>query len=274
MAGNYAISYTSGNLTIGQRAITLAATAASKTYGNVDPSLGVSITSGSLGSATVSDTLANVSGTITRVAGENVGSYAISLGSGIKAGNYAISYTSGNLTIGRRAISLTANAASKNLGNIDPALSVSITAGSLGSATVSDTLANVTGTLTRAPGENAGNYAISLGSGSKAANYTISFTPGALTIRGNSKPYCGITEYPEGLEPETLLRPKSASDDGDEQILAHIMTPEEGDEGDLFLRPSDVKKAKAKPRSALTIIDGGVKLPSDVRQYFYQQTSK
>ena len=52
------------------------------------------------------------------------------------------------------------------------------------------------------------------------------------------------------------------------------MTPEEGDEGDLFLRPSDVKKAKAKPRSALTIVDGGVKLPSDVRQYFYQQTSK
>ena len=273
-AGNYAISYTSGNLTIAQRTITLAATAASKTYGNVDPSLGVSITTGSLGSATVSDTLANVTGTITRVVGENVGSYAISLGSGTKAGNYAISYTSGNLTIGRRAISLTANAASKNLGNIDPTLSVSITAGSLGSTTVSDTLANVTGTLTRAPGENAGNYAIALGSGSKAANYTISFTPGALTIRGNSKPYCGITEYPEGLEPETLLRPKSTSDDGDEQILAHIMTPEEGDEGDLFLRPSDVKKAKAKPRSALTIIDGGVKLPSDVRQYFYQQTSK
>ncbi len=203
-----------------------------------------------------------------------MGSYAISLGSGIKAGNYAVSYTSGNLTIGQRPITLAANAVSKTYGNVDPSLSVAITAGSLGSATVSDTLADVTGTITRAAGENVGSYAISLGAGTKAANYAISFTPGVLTITGNNNPYYGITEYPEGLEPETLRRQKSGSPQGDEQTFSHTMTPEDGDEGDLFLRPSEVKKAKAKRRSALMIIDGGVKLPSDVHQYFYQQNSK
>ncbi|MGI9110367.1 MAG: hypothetical protein ACR2KA_10155, partial [Opitutales bacterium] len=95
-----------------------------------------------------------------------------------------------------------------------------------------------------------------------------------LSIIGNINPYYGVTEYPQGFEPEILLRPKPGSERVDEQTLSQTLTPEEGDEGDLFLRPSEVKKAKAKPRSALLIIDGGVRLPSDVRQYFYQQTSK
>ncbi|MBU3615600.1 MBG-2 domain-containing protein, partial [Polynucleobacter sp. Latsch14-2] len=60
-------------------------------------------------------------------------------------------------------------------GETDPSLAVTITAGSLASVAVTDTLANVTGTLSRSAGENVGNYNILLGSGTKAANYTITF---------------------------------------------------------------------------------------------------
>ncbi len=273
-ASNYAISFAPAMLTIGQRAISLSATSASKTYGNLDPTLAASITSGSLGAATVSDTLADLTGTLTRAAGESVGAYAISLGSGSKASNYAISFAPAMLTIGQRAISLAANAASKTYGNPDPLLSASVTAGSLGSATVSDTITDVTGNLTRVAGESIGSYAISLGSGAKASNYAISFAPGVFSITGNRAPYYGLTEYPEAFEAETLSRIRSYDDTDHESPLSHVMSPEEGEEGDLFLRPGDVRRAKAKPRSSLTIIDGGVRLPSGVRQYFYQQTSK
>jgi hypothetical protein len=187
-AGNYAITYATNNqaLTIDQRAITLSANAVNKTYGNADPTLAASITAGSLGSVTVSDTLADVTGTLSRSAGENVGSYDVALGTGSKAGNYAITYATNNqaLTIDQRAITLAATAVNKTYGNADPTLAASITAGSLGSMTVSDTLADVTGTLSRTAGENVGSYDVALGTGSKAGNYAITYATNnqALTI--------------------------------------------------------------------------------------------
>lgn len=181
-AGNYDITFVPGSLTIGQRAISLAGIAATKTYGDLDPAYGANITAGSLGSATVSDTLSDLTGTLTRAAGESVGSYAIALGSGTKASNYSISYLPANLTISPRAISLRADILSKVYGTPDPTLSVSITSGTLASAAVTDTLAEVTGQLSRASGQSVGNYAVSLGSGSKAGNYAITFIPNDLTI--------------------------------------------------------------------------------------------
>jgi hypothetical protein len=261
--GNYAITYVADNYTINQRPITLTATAATKIYGNVDPSIAVTIASGSLGSVTVSDTLADVTGTLSRTAGENVGNYNILLGTGSRASNYAITYTTANqafaitqrpitltadagqaktygnadavftyaieangtnrglvgsdtfsgalaraagetvgayainqgtvansnyaityvadnYTINQRPITLTATAATKIYGNVDPSIAVTIASGSLGSVTVSDTLADVTGTLSRTTGENVGNYNILLGTGgnvgSRASNYAITYT--------------------------------------------------------------------------------------------------
>ena len=254
---NYAINFTSANLTINQRPITLSATTVSTIYGEADPALSVTITNGSLGKVSVSDMLSDVTGSLSRQTGSNIGNYDINLGSGSKAenyaitfnndnnafsitqrpvnilanplsktygdadptltwstesqssgrgllasdsfngelsrtsgenvnnyeinqntlnnGNYAISYTSANLTVNQRPITLSAAAASKTYGELEPTLAVATTSGSLGNVSVSDLLSDVTGSLSRQTGSNVGNYDIALGAGSKAGNYAITF---------------------------------------------------------------------------------------------------
>ena len=181
-SANYDVTFLPTNLTITRRAVSLAAQAAAKTYGDLDPLLTATITSGSLGSVTVSDSLTDLTGTLSRVSGETVGTYGISLGSGIKVANYAVTFLPANLTIARRAVSLAAQATSKTYGDADPILAATITSGSLGSVTVSDSLTDLTGILSRVSGESVGTYDISLGSGIKVANYNVTFLPANLTI--------------------------------------------------------------------------------------------
>jgi filamentous hemagglutinin family protein len=352
---NYAITFAPGTLTIGQRSITLTAASASKTYGDIDPVLGASVTAGSLASVTVSDSLTDVTGVLSRVSGESVGNYAISLGSGTKASNYAITYVPANLSIGRRAISLRANAASKIYGTPDPVLGVSIMSGSLGSATVTDTLSDVTGVLSRATGNSAGQYAISLGTGSKASNYLISYLPNDLTVlrrainisaiptskmvnqpdpvfsfgvealNGNrglvagdniigtlartagETPgtyaisqgtvssanngnydisfqassftinaslgvYKGLEDQSKTLEAEILTRNGALQDDQPTTSDYYSTISGEDTPSDVWLRPADVRKARPKRGSRVTVQDGGVRLPANVIQLFYQGT--
>ncbi len=121
---NYAINFNSASLTINQRPITLSAMAASKTYGEPDPTLALSITNGSLGSTTVTDVLSDITGSLRRQAGSAVGTYDILLGSGLKAGNYNITYVTDNnsFSITKRPVNISANALSKIYGDADPAL--------------------------------------------------------------------------------------------------------------------------------------------------------
>ncbi|SIT65700.1 filamentous hemagglutinin family N-terminal domain-containing protein [Ectothiorhodosinus mongolicus] len=254
---NYTITWVEQDLSITPRAITLSADSATKIYGDLDPTLSVSIVAGSLGSQTVSDTIDEVTGTLSRAAGADVGRYDVLLGTGSRAGNYTITFEANNqafsitprevtltadaatkvygeadptltftpeaftagrglvagdtftgsaarvagedvgdytieqgsventnytiawierdLTITPRPITLIANSATKIYGDLDPTLSVSITAGSLGSQTVSDSIDDITGVLSRESGANVGPYDILLGTGSRASNYTITF---------------------------------------------------------------------------------------------------
>ena len=64
---------------------------------------------------------------MTRVAGENVGTYAIQQGSLGASANYALSFIGANLTIGARSVTVTADAKSKVYGDTDPALTYQIT---------------------------------------------------------------------------------------------------------------------------------------------------
>ena len=167
---NYLITYVGANLTIGQRPITVTADAKTKVYGNIDPSL-TFITS-SLGSGVA------VSGSLTRVVGENVGAYAIQQGTVDSASNlnYLITYVGANLTIGQRPITVTADAKTKVYGNIDPSLTF-ITS-SLGSGVA------VSGSLTRVVGENVGAYAIQQGTVDNASNlnYLITYVGANFAI--------------------------------------------------------------------------------------------
>src|SRR5690606_22837682 len=125
-ASNYNITFNADNdaFSITQRAITLAADAATKIYGEVDPALSVSIDSGDLAAG---DDLSEVTGTLSREVGETVGVYDIALGTdGTKTSNYGITFSTANdaFRITQRAIPFPAAAATQVYGETDPAISV------------------------------------------------------------------------------------------------------------------------------------------------------
>jgi YVTN family beta-propeller protein len=81
-----------------------------------------------------------------------------------------------SITVTTAPLTVTANPQSKLYGATDPALTYSITSGSL---VGTDAL---TGALTRAPGESLGSYPIQQGTLSAGSNYTLSFIGANLTI--------------------------------------------------------------------------------------------
>ncbi len=177
--GNYDISYVAGSMRVQRRAITVAANAAAKTYGDLGP---LSYTVGGMGLAN-GDSLsgelesAGVSGLA------DVGSYAITQGSVTDAanGNYAISYEGNTLAVTPRAVTVTANDAEKQVGTMAGAFTWFVSAGKLVNGDeLSGTLASA-GAPADAP---VGVYAITAGSLTDAQNpnYAITFVPGELEV--------------------------------------------------------------------------------------------
>ena len=111
-----------------------------------------------------------------RLAGENVGVYGINLGTVSAGSNYALSYVAADLTITQKSIEITADAQTKVYAAVDPTLTYQITAGSL---EVGDSF---TGSLSRAVGEEAGVYGITVGTVSGGNNYAVTFIGATLTI--------------------------------------------------------------------------------------------
>jgi len=167
---NYTLTYVGANLTIGKVAITVTADAQTKVYGTVDPVLTYKITSGTLVGTD------KFTGVLTRAPGENAGAYAIQQGTLALSSNYILTYVGANLTVGKAAITVTADAQNKIYGETDPALTYKITSGALVGTD------NFTGTLTRAAGENVGAYAIQQGTLALGSNYTLSYVGADLTI--------------------------------------------------------------------------------------------
>lgn len=168
-----AATYESDALTVTERAIIpirVRATAASKVYGSADPELGYEVIAGDFAPGD------QLSGKLTRDAGENAGSYPITQGTLSGGEKYEITFEAGSLAITPRAITVTADSRQKYAGSAEPALSWRITSGSL---VGNDSLS---GALGRAPGENVGSYAINQGTLSAGNNYLLTFVPAALSI--------------------------------------------------------------------------------------------
>ncbi len=100
-ADNYDITFTNGILTITPAPLTVTADAKGKIYGEADPALTYLVTSGTLINE---DTLV---GDLLRVAGKNVGTYAINQGT-LDNSNYEITFNSDDLTITKKALTVTA----------------------------------------------------------------------------------------------------------------------------------------------------------------------
>ncbi|PZU16292.1 MAG: hypothetical protein DI589_27330, partial [Shinella sp.] len=172
VSGNYDIAYTGADFNITKATLNIVADAKSKTYGTADPVLTYTVTGFENG-----DDQSVITGALTRVAGENVGTYAIEQGTLATTANYDITYTGADFTITKATLNIVADAKSKTYGTADPALTYTVTGLVNG-----DTQAVLTGTLVRTAGETAGTYPITQGTLSAGNNYDIAFTGADFTI--------------------------------------------------------------------------------------------
>src|SRR5207248_4818111 len=117
-------------------------------------------------------------GALSRAAGQNVGTYAITQGTLSAGSNYTINLGSVTFAITPRGLTVTPNAGqSKLYGASDPALTY--THGTLYNG---DTDSVFTGSLSRTGSENVGTYAVIQGTLSAGSNYNILFTGATFSI--------------------------------------------------------------------------------------------
>ena len=205
-SANYQLSSISLTANIAQKTLTVSGLAASnKTY---DAALG----------ATVTGTAALTSGAVTSVDGLYYGTDTVSLTgtasgafatkdaatgktvtvsgltlAGGDSSNYQLDTISLTADIAQRAIGVRGNDQSKVEGTSDPALSYSVTSGSLAGSDA------FTGSLTRASGETIGNYQISVGTLSAGANYLTTFTPGSFSVLAASSGVSDVSLFTNPL---------------------------------------------------------------------------
>jgi filamentous hemagglutinin family protein len=173
-SSNYALTYQSNTLTVTPRAITVTADALSRLYGNANPALTYTVSgSGLVNGDTLTGGLTTPATTTSAV-----GSYLINQGTLAASGNYALTYQSNNLTVTPRAITVTADALTREYGSANPALTYTVSGSGLVNG---DTLS---GALTTAANttSNVGNYDINRGTLAATSNYAVTFQTGTLTV--------------------------------------------------------------------------------------------
>ncbi|SFW48313.1 MBG domain-containing protein, partial [Chitinophaga sancti] len=181
-AANYSITYLDGSLSIGKAALTVTANNATKIYDGVGYSGGNGVSySGFVNSENAGVLIGTLTYSGSSQGAVNAGSYVITP-SGLSAANYTITYVDGGLSIGKAALTVTANNATKTYDGV-------IYSGGNGvsySGFVNSENAGVlTGTLIYGGSSqgavNVGNYVMAV-SGLSAANYTITYVDGSLSI--------------------------------------------------------------------------------------------
>src|SRR5439155_1083978 len=185
LSGNYNLTFTTGvKFEIKKRPVTVAPDAGQfKNYGDSDPTLTYTITSGTLVTGD------SFSGAPARDPGNNVGTHDTTLGT--------------TFEIKKRPIQVTATAGQfKTYGDPDPVFAYTVTSGSLAY------MDSFTGALSRVAGQNVGLYAITIGTlaisdGNSGNNYMLSFVsnnfeikkrPMKVTTNANKKKYYGVDE--------------------------------------------------------------------------------
>ena len=194
--GNYTVTYVGGTFTIKGQKVTVKAKNKSKTYGGDDPAWEAEVTGLSEG-----DTITY---TLSREAGEDVGTYVITPAGETAQGNYEVTYETGLLTINRADLTVTPVNIIKALTDpitTDPQLTVIFdklvnhddeiepkAVLESGTWTYTYTREGKTEpefafTITRTPGETAGPYIIAATAfGERPKNYNITYKTGIFTI--------------------------------------------------------------------------------------------
>ncbi len=187
---NYDITYNTAFFSINKKAASVTPDAASKTYGDADPSF-----TGTLGGFLADD---NVTASYSRTSGETVtdSPYVISavLAPAGVLSNYQITYNTANFTIGKKTASVTPNAANKTYGDADPSLTGTLV-GFLAADGVSASYSRAAGetvldspyliSAVLAPVGVLSNYDITY----NTANFTINKKAASVTPNAASKTY-------------------------------------------------------------------------------------
>ena len=160
----------------------------SRTYGSINPTTDtVTLTSGTLANSdALSTTSVSSTATNTTAAGQTAAltpsSQTFSAGT---AGNYAITYADGTLTVNQRPITVQAASQSRTYGSANPATdTVTLTSGTLANSdTLSTASVSSTASNTTAAGQTAAltpsSQTFSVGT---ASNYAITYDDGSLTV--------------------------------------------------------------------------------------------
>ncbi len=184
-AGNYAITYVDGTLTINPAPLILLGITANKTYGTLMNFSGTAFSSTGLQNG---ETIGSVTLTSAGApAAAAVGSYAIvpgnATGGNFVAGNYSISYHNGTLTVGPAPLTVTANSASKTYNGLAYSGGNGVSYVGFVNGEGSGVLSGTLGYAGTSQGAiNAGSYAITPNGLTANSNYTLTFVDGSLVI--------------------------------------------------------------------------------------------
>ena len=200
--GNYTITYVKGNLTINPKAISITADDKTMIYGNAEPIL-TATTVGLVGTDYIATTQ-------TRVAGKDIGEYTITTtvneGQDIVK-NYKIETLPGTLTINRRPVTVTAADKGKVYGEADPALTATVDGLATGESTD-----KISYTLSRAAGENVGEYLITPSGAAEQGNYAVAYETGTLTIVPEDTVVVTITAHGDSFKYDGIEKDLSGYD--------------------------------------------------------------
>ena len=137
--------------------------------------------------------------------------------------NYADATATTSLVVTAKAVTVTAQNASKVAGNADPELAATVTGLVDGE---SESL--ISYTVSRAAGETAGTYAITPTGDATQGNYTVSFVPGTLTITGAQAAVISVADATLGTMTtnyvDTLAAAFTVARDGDTVLLLENVT--------------------------------------------------
>jgi hypothetical protein len=206
-AANYEITFVPGTLTVTPAPLTVTADVQNKIYGDEDPDLTYTYEG-----LVIGDTEDVFDGSLERVAGENVGDYAISQGSLTAGDNYDIDFVGADLTIEQRALTVTAVTDTKTYdGNTTSNKTPTITAGDLQfddtpaftqsfntPGVGDDKVLTATGIVN--DGNNGNNYSYNFSNTAVGEitplAITITPTTGQTKVYGNSDPAFTYTNIP------------------------------------------------------------------------------
>ena len=170
--GNYNVTYVTANMTITRASATVTAQAKTKVYGAADPALTVVVSSLQNG-----DAASVIQYTVSRTAGENVGTYTITPSGATTQGNYNVTYVNASMTITKAMATVTADAKTKVYGATDPVLTAVVSGLQNG-----DAASVIQYTVSRTAGENAGTYTITPSGAATQGNYDVTYVPANMTI--------------------------------------------------------------------------------------------